>query len=84
VTIIAGRHSGMFLAGIQNNFLDAGLRRYDERGFGHLFLRHCTKRLSQNGTKAVERHSGMFLAGIQVLLGVLDPGVRRGNGVSEF
>jgi hypothetical protein len=27
----------MFLAGIQYNFLDTGLRRYDEREFGHLF-----------------------------------------------
>jgi len=38
VIIIAGRYSGMFLAGTQNSFLDTGLRRYDEREFGHLFL----------------------------------------------
>ncbi len=43
VTIIAGRHSGMFLAGIRNDFLDSGLRRCDERQFGRLFLRCCAK-----------------------------------------
>ena len=38
VTIIAIRHSGMLLAGIQKSFLDNGRRRYDERDSGHLFL----------------------------------------------
>jgi len=42
VTIIAGRHCGMFPVGIRNNFLDTGLRRYDEREFGHLFLSRWT------------------------------------------
>jgi hypothetical protein len=42
VTIIASRHSGMLLAGIQKSLLDTGLRRYDEREYGYLFLWRCT------------------------------------------
>jgi hypothetical protein len=33
----------MFLAGIRKRFLDTGLRRYDEREFGYLFLSRCTQ-----------------------------------------
>jgi len=38
VTIIASRHSGVLLAGIQKNSLDTGLRRYDETRLDAFFV----------------------------------------------